>query len=204
MIDEERLDKIKDFVKVSQKRADANHDLEHVKRVVRYAKWLAFMENCDVDIIEVAAWLHDVGQPQNKEIHGTISAAMAEPLLKSLEFDEDFINKVKHCIECHDTKMVHNAQTAEAKVLYDADKLNVIGPFGFARSMNKYLRMNKMKVRDAVKKAEHIQTDRFDLYLQTDTAKKLAKHSHEVMLHFYKLYNIWDKADLDLIFPTNQ
>jgi uncharacterized protein len=42
---------------------------------------------------------------------------------------------VTHCIRAHRYRSVEAPRTLEAKVLYDADKLDVLGAFGVARTI---------------------------------------------------------------------
>jgi len=196
-----KLNKIEEFVKEKLKDADYNHNLDHIKRTVNIAKFLALKENADLDVCIVAAWLHDIAQPIQEKVHGGIGAEIAEPFLREIGFDSKFIEKVKHCIFCHDTTNINKAKTIEAKIIYDADKLQMIGPFGFCRTISDFLVFKNNEFDEAVHKTEEIQKNRYNKYLQTKTAKKLAQNSHKLMLEFYRLFYIWDKSnDLDKLF----
>lgn len=50
-------------------------------------------------------------------------------------FDADFAEKVKHCIVTHRFRKSNQPQTIEAKILFDADKLDTVGALGIARSL---------------------------------------------------------------------
>ncbi|NIO22983.1 MAG: HD domain-containing protein, partial [Candidatus Aenigmarchaeota archaeon] len=138
MISRSQLNEIKEFARKNSEGLDYNHDFEHIERTVKLAKLLAEGEGADRDVCEVAAWLHDIGKAKNEEVHGDIGANMAKPFLGRLGFKGDFIEKVCHAIECHDAASVHKARTIEAKVVFDADKLQAIGPFGFGRELSQY------------------------------------------------------------------
>ena len=196
-----KLNKIEEFVKEKLKDADYNHNLDHIKRTVNIAKFLALKENADLDVCIVAAWLHDIAQPIQEKVHGGIGAEIAEPFLREIGFDSKFIEKVKHCIFCHNTTNINKAKTIEAKIIYDADKLQMIGPFGFCRTISDFLVFKNNEFDEAVHKTEEIQKNRYNKYLQTKTAKKLAQNSHNLMLEFYRLFYIWNKSnDLDKLF----
>ena len=190
-----KLNKIEEFVKEKLKDADYNHSLDHMRRTVDIAKFLALKENADLDVCVVAAWLHDIAQPIQEKLHGGIGAEMAEPFLREIGFGNEFIEKVKHCIFCHHTTIIIKAKSIEAKIIYDADKLQVIGPFGFCRTFSDFLVFKKNKLNEALHKTEEIQKTRYDNYLQTKTAKKLAQNSHNLMLEFYRLFHIWNESD---------
>jgi uncharacterized protein len=196
MVSRSQLSDIREFVRKRAEGLDYNHDFGHVERTVRLAKILAKKEGADMDVCVVAAWLHDVGKAKNEEVHGDIGSRMAKPFLERLGFESEFIEKVCHAIECHDSASVQNARTIEAKVVFDADKLQAIGPFGFAREFSHYTVFKGKNPREAFEIVKKAEKKRFKKRLQTDTAKELARKPFGLMLEFYKLYEKWDEADI--------
>jgi uncharacterized protein len=59
---------------------------------------------------------------------------MAEAILLNLEYDIEKVNRIKHCIIAHRFRTGNEPKTIEAKILFDADKLDVIGATGIART----------------------------------------------------------------------
>jgi uncharacterized protein len=59
---------------------------------------------------------------------------MAAPILKKLPISEEQRENILHCIRSHRFRGNHAPMTAEAKVLFDADKLDAIGAVGVARA----------------------------------------------------------------------
>lgn len=121
---------------------DAVHGLDHVRRVAHLAKELARREGADAEIVEAAAWLHDArdnNTPRSKtarQQHQDESAEMASKLLRDRGWDEERIAAVQHCIRAHRFRSAEETpQTLEAKVLFDADKLDAIGAIGAARAI---------------------------------------------------------------------
>ena len=96
----------------------------HLLPVVEYAAKLA--EICDVDkeVVELSAWLHDIGRikfgARNHELTG---AAEAERILKQFGYSDEIIEQVKHCILAHRGSGSIQPQTMEAKVVATADAL---------------------------------------------------------------------------------
>lgn len=96
----------------------------HLLPVVEYAAKLA--EICDVnqEVVELSAWLHDIGRikfgARNHELTG---AAEAERILKQFGYSDEIIAQVKHCILAHRGSGSIQPQTMEAKVVATADAL---------------------------------------------------------------------------------
>jgi uncharacterized protein len=119
--------------------ADAVHDFEHVMRVYRMAERLAEAEGADLEIVRAAALLHDAegaapGEGSARESHHHASAEFAAAVLSSEGWEAERIAAVQHCIRAHRFRdRSEPPDTIEAKVLFDADKLDVLGAVGVAR-----------------------------------------------------------------------
>ena len=57
-----------------------------------------------------------------------------EEILKENGYDEEKIEKIKHCILAHRYRSEIKPKSREAKILFDADKLDSIGAIGVARA----------------------------------------------------------------------
>ena len=126
---------------IKDKMTYAAHDFDHVMRVYHTCFSLAGNEtSIDYDILIPAVLLHDIARSQEDEDrtgqidHAVLGAEMAEEILKQLGYDSDQIEKIKHCIKAHRFRSGFLPETIEAKILYDADKLDVLGAVGIARS----------------------------------------------------------------------
>lgn len=194
-VSEEQMKKIEEFALEKVSKLNYNHDKDHIIRTVKFVEILAKKENADLEVCRVAAFLHDIGQSIQFENHEELSVEMAKDFLKSLNLDNEFIEKVCHAIKCHNNDYIKNAKTIEAKVLYDADKLQVVGVFGFTRLFSDFVGLNNMTLKDAMEKVHRIQEERFKIF-QTKSAKEMIKKPHEFMKEFYELYEKWDKVDL--------
>ncbi len=122
--------------------ADPVHDFDHVLRVYRVAEKLAQAEGADLEIVHAAALLHDsVGSAPGAEgtaraEHHLASAEFAGEILAEKEWPEEKIKAVQHCIRAHRFRGKQDPpETLEAKVLFDADKLDVLGAIGAARTI---------------------------------------------------------------------
>ncbi len=117
---------------------DAVHDFSHIERVYKMSERLAVAEGADLEIVHAAALLHDAdGTTPGSEArleHHLRSAEFAGRVLKEEGWPEECIAAVQHCIRAHrfrDDK--EPPATIEAKCLFDADKLDVLGAIGAIR-----------------------------------------------------------------------
>ena len=120
--------------------ADAVHDFAHVERVYRMAEKLAAEENADLEIVRAAALLHDVEGTtpgaEERANHHHSSAEFAAQVLKDEGWPAGRIAAVQHCIRAHRFRDDREPPaTLEAKILLDADKLDVLGAIGVARAV---------------------------------------------------------------------
>ncbi len=201
---------------VQSKLTYAAHDYDHVMRVVALCKVLAQAErSVDMDVLIPAALLHDIAREiEDKDItgeidHAVLGAELAQKILQDLSYTDEEIGKITHCIASHRFRSGHEPETAEAKILFDADKLDVIGAVGIARSfmlagehgerlhrdiaLEEYIRDNvgeNGRIKDLTKHTAYFE---FELKLKkiperlyTTKAKEIAKTRIEDMDHFFK------------------
>jgi len=117
---------------------DAVHDFSHIERVYRMAERLASAEGADLEVVRAAALLHDAdgttpGSDVRRE-HHLRSAEFAGRILSEEGWPEERIRAVQHCIRAHRYRDDSEPPaTIEAKCLFDADKLDVLGAIGAVR-----------------------------------------------------------------------
>ncbi len=119
---------------------DSAHDAQHIYRVLYNALQIAKGE-CDVDydVLIAACLLHDIGRKEQfadpKLCHAAVGAEKAFRFLTEKGFGQAFAEQVRHCILTHRFRKALPPQTTEAKILFDADKLDVTGAIGIARTL---------------------------------------------------------------------
>ena len=130
-------DHLQQVIQVAQgfyARKDRAHDLEHALRVREWGKLLAVEEGADALIIELAALLHDIGRSGAVEkTHAESSAGLSVNILHKAGYAEDIVLRVRDAIMAHSREAGHEPNTLEAKILYDADKLDFVGAIGLGR-----------------------------------------------------------------------
>jgi uncharacterized protein len=115
--------------------ADAVHDFDHVLRVLRLAKRIAQAEGADLPTVRAATLLHDVGRGKAESAgadHAVVAASQAREILKDAPPSQ--VEAVVHAIAAHRFRTDPKPSSLEAKVLFDADKLDAIGAIGVARA----------------------------------------------------------------------
>ena len=133
------IEKIKAFAHKCLSRGNGSHDWEHTCRVRRLCLHIGRIEKADLVVLETAAYLHDVGRPCQDRSRGTVchaekGAAMARRLLAGCSLSEARKGNIIHCISSHRFRGNRRPGTLEARVLFDADKLDSIGAIGIARA----------------------------------------------------------------------
>lgn len=189
--------------------SDPVHDFGHVLRVYQIAEHLALAEGADLDIVKAAALLHDArgsapgGEGDARAEHHIASAEFAREILKQKGWPEDKIMAVQHCILAHRFRGDENApETIEAQVLFDADKLDVLGAIGAARTIAyaaldgqpSYAEPSEQFIRTGEKEPgePHSSYHEFLFKLRkvkdrmfTESGKALAEARHAYLVNFY-------------------
>ena len=120
------------------------HDWDHTQRVKHTALALGAQEGADLEVVAAAAILHDIARPQEMADQGHTDHA-AHGALQAIEIlqregigDDAFRQHVAACIRTHRfrTRTGEAPATIEAKVLFDADKLDSLGAIGLARAFH--------------------------------------------------------------------
>jgi uncharacterized protein len=119
--------------------ARGSHDWDHTRRVYRLCLRIGKKEKADLDVLRLAALLHDIGRGREdrsggKTCHARTGAVLARGLLEKHGLDPAIVRDVVRCIRTHRFRKRTVPRTLEAKVLFDADKLDSIGAVGIGRA----------------------------------------------------------------------
>lgn len=193
------------------------HDLAHTERVLKLSLTLARDElGLREDILIPAVLLHDIARAEEDQDttgqidHAILGAEMAAGILREMDFAEEDIAKIKHCIRAHRFRSSCAPETIEAKILFDADKLDALGAVGIARSfmlagehgevmykeqdLSDYIKENvgeNGRIIDVRKHASNLEfqlkLQKIPQYLFTRQAKKIAAERVRLMADFYQV-----------------
>ncbi|PKN29937.1 MAG: phosphohydrolase [Deltaproteobacteria bacterium HGW-Deltaproteobacteria-21] len=133
------IERVRKFALQSLAEAPSSHDWDHTLRVFTLCMHIGPMEGADPFVLQIASYLHDVGRPFQDSSKGLIchaerGAAIASELLGDFPLGPETRSNIIHCIRSHRFRGNSRPETLEAKVLFDADKLDSIGAVGIGRA----------------------------------------------------------------------
>ncbi|MBQ4107258.1 MAG: HD domain-containing protein [Lentisphaeria bacterium] len=121
--------------------APACHGFDHTRRVLRNAERLAAaMPGADSRIVRLAALLHDIARADEiagrgeGPCHAVRGAAMVPEILRAAGWEESWCAPVAAAVRTHRFRDGERPETAEAEIVYDADKLDSLGAVGIGRA----------------------------------------------------------------------
>ncbi|GAB6904839.1 Metal dependent phosphohydrolase (modular protein) [Desulfosarcina cetonica] len=184
--------------------ARGSHDWDHTLRVLRLCRHIARTEGADPLVTEAAAYLHDIGRADQDRAggrlcHAETGAALARDILKGYPLTEACRENIIHCIAAHRFRRGVAPQTLEARVLFDADKLDAIGAVGVARAFlfagELGARLHSPEV-DVTRAAAYsiddtgyreyvVKLSKIRERILTPTGRRLADARHRFMTHFF-------------------
>ncbi|MGC8873720.1 MAG: HD domain-containing protein [Chloroflexia bacterium] len=116
---------------------DATHDFDHVLRVLALVRRIGPPEGANMRILEVATLLHDIARDEEARTgvdHALVGAERARQIVRDWGYSEEEAEAVARAIAGHRFRNDREPETIEAKVLYDADKLDALGAIGVGRA----------------------------------------------------------------------
>jgi uncharacterized protein len=93
------IDKTILFVKATLAQAEGGHDWFHIERVYKNAVLIAASENCDLEIVQLGALLHDIADSKFHDGDETIGPRTARTFLESEKVAPATIDHVIAIIE---------------------------------------------------------------------------------------------------------
>lgn len=201
------LAQVKAFAEACFAGAAGSHDWDHTLRVFRLCEMMGRKENADMDVLRTAACLHDIGRvfqdASNGEVcHAEKGAQMAGPLVEKLALTGNQKQNIIHCIRSHRFRNHQQPATIEAKILFDADKLDAIGAVGVARAflfageVGARLHNPDIEAEDAMPYSENdtgyrefkVKLCKIRDRMLTAAGRKLARKRHAFMDDFFKQF----------------
>ena len=193
----EILQKAQEFIYKGFIGEGTGHDYFHIERVVKVARRIAKEENADLFLVELAAWLHDVGDYKlNDGIDK--SEELISKFLNELNLPQEIISKTIEIVSQVSFSKGKTAETLEAQIVQDADRLDAIGAIGLARVFayggSKHREIWNPENPDETS-IQHFYDKLLKLkdLMNTHSARKIAEERHLFMEEFLKkFYDEWE------------
>jgi uncharacterized protein len=202
------------FVKETLAKAEGGHDWFHIERVYKNALLIAGSENCDLEIVQLGALLHDIADSKFHNGDETIGPKTARTFLEAQNVASATIDHVIAIIENISFKggrVERKFSSIELDIVQDADRLDAIGAIGIARTFNyggfknralyhPEIAPNLSMTKEEYKKSEAPTINHFYEKLlllkdkmNTPTGKQIAQERHRYMEGFLEqFYAEWE------------
>ncbi|MEO8253069.1 MAG: HD domain-containing protein [Flavobacterium sp.] len=202
------------FVKQKLENAEGGHDWFHIERVYKNALLIAKEENCNLQIVQLGALLHDIADSKFYDGDESVGPKVAREFLESQNVDEAIIIPVINIIENISFKggnFEKKFHSIELDIVQDADRLDAIGAIGIARTFNyggfknrtlydPEIAPNTNMSKEEYKRSKAPTLNHFYEKLlllkdkmNTQTGKKIAQKRHEFMENFLaQFYAEWE------------
>lgn len=123
------IEEVRKFVEQESKKPDAKYGYEpykfHLIPMRNYAIKLASKYKADDEVVEIAAWSHDIGSIiYGRENHHITGVKIMGKKLLELNYPQNKIRKVLQCILSHRGSNGIKPKTIEAKIISDSDAIS--------------------------------------------------------------------------------
>lgn len=181
-----------------------SHGPDHSERVLQTALAMGRRVDARLDILAPAALLHDIGRREESRSRGGVcharhGADLAPPLLRELGYGEEDIQAICHCIRAHRYRGGIEPVSLEARILFDADKLDSIGAIGIGRAFlfagqigarlhNPEIdpaQTSAYSVEDTAYREFYVKMSKVRDQMLTPVGRQLAEHRHAFMETFF-------------------
>lgn len=202
------------FVKKKLENAESGHNWFHMERVYNNALLIAKDETCDLEVVQLAALLHDIADSKFHDGDETVGPKVARDFLTSEKVSEETINHVVLIIENISFKggnFEKKFTSKELEIVQDADRLDAIGAVGIARTFNyggyknreiynpeilPNLKMSKEEYKNSIAPTINHFYEKLLLLkdkMNTESGKKIAQQRHDFMETFLEqFYKEWN------------
>ncbi len=209
---DEIIDKLRNKVNNFFSKDSTGHGIDHLERTLKYALYLGEKEGGDLLVIGISAFIHDIHRimsiEEKRYVSPKESLSVVKEFIDDLEITNEQKEHVLYAVEHHEEyafgKNGVNVDDIESKILQDADNLDAIGAmgivrtfkYGFAHNLKDYdssVPLYKNKYDEGESDAStihHINNKllRLGKYMNTETAKKIAKKKIKLMKAFMKMF----------------
>jgi uncharacterized protein len=128
-VDTQLIEKVRAFAKAECEKPTSKYGAEpfefHFVPMVAHAKALAREMGADIEIVEIAGWLHDIGSIMyGREDHHINGARVAHEFLMDSKYPAEKIERVEKCILGHRGSQNIERTTIEEQIIAEADVMS--------------------------------------------------------------------------------
>ncbi|MBV6449892.1 MAG: putative protein YedJ [Anaerolineales bacterium] len=218
MNQQEIIQKTADYIKQEFSNDSSGHDWRHIYRVWQTALHICEKEKADAFIVQLAALLHDLDDWKFND-SGDENPRRAQGWLDSLNLDPsttDAVCRIIKHISFKGAAVDNTMDSLEGFIVQDADRLDAIGAIGIARAFayggwkNRplYDPTSSPQLHQTFEQYKNSNSDTINHFhekllllkdkMNTATAKRIAKHRHEVMVQFLNQFmDEWNGGDVE-------
>jgi len=199
--------KVENFFKCDK----SGHNIDHLERTLKYATFLQSKEGGDILVIGISAFIHDIHRIMSDKLDRYVSPeeslSVVEDFISDIKITEEQKTHILHAIKHHEEYNFSSGKKVkdiESKILQDADNLDAIGAIGLVRVLKYGFNYNLTEydpriplynndfiegIKDA-STLHHIYNKlmRLGKYMNTKTAKELAKNKTRLLKDFVDMY----------------
>ena len=208
------VETIQDEIKSQFEGDSSGHDWHHIMRVVNMSRHIQQTEGGDLEVIELAALLHDISDHKFNGGKLDEGGKVSFKLLLDLGYDEAKAEQVRYIVDNVSYKGANTPSemnTIEGKIVQDADRIDAIGAIGVGRTFayggNKnqamYIPELEAKLHNSFEEYANEKTSTINHFhekllllsdrLNTKTAKEIGKKRHQFMEDFLnQFYAEWN------------
>lgn len=206
--DKDLFSRLREEIKEHFSNSRGSHDWDHTERVYNLCMHIGRVEKADLEILRLGALLHDIGREEQDRSRGVVchaekGAEQSRNLLERYGISRDKVSKVIHCIERHRFRGRKKPVSLEARILYDADKLDSIGAVGVGRAFlfagEVGARLHRKNITehnsepysrdDTAFREFRVKLRKIKDSMLTDEGKKIAQERHRFMTEFFTRLN---------------
>lgn len=213
-----KLDELKAIVAKHFENEGADHDFQHILRVLNTALFIQAKEGGSRDLVIAGALLHDISDHKLNGGKLNNNGVVAKEILTKLEFNDDFIENVVKLVDkvsFKGSEVIDEVGSLELNIVRDADRLDAIGAIGIARAFHFGGTRNRLLYDPTQKNKKHTSFEEYasekshtinHFYekllllkdrMQTKTGMILAKERHDFMEDFLQKFLLeWTMNDL--------
>lgn len=186
---------IVDFCKPYYKRTGRWHAWDHITAVQRHSLAIAEAEfpNANKKVLQAAATIHDMGRIVKDEGHAEESGRIAEPFLKKIKIPTEEIALILDAVTHHDVKKIEQSTSLEARIVFDADKIEILSVYGFMRVAFWLVEEREMELGAAVSFLWDYCAN-FKSKLYSNYAQQFIKNEYKLLEDLIKYFNVYEQT----------